>query len=225
MTINKFSELPRFKEENTAELKAMGISTVADLAEALNDEGKFKEIIKNVSGVGPKTAEEWKEIIGVSEEIEETEVTDVVEPVIVEPGTDTGYRVNAKPELDAETVDALANRAIINGRRPAFKRQEWFRYAKLGDSWRKPKGRHSKMREGFKRRPPLADPGYRGPVAVRGFHPSGFEEVLVHNIDGLEGIDPKVQAVRIGGTVGTKKRIAIEDRAEELGIRVLNRMV
>ena len=47
----------------------------------------------------------------------------------------------------------------------------------------------------------------------------------VDHVDGLENIDPKKQAVRIGGTVGTKKRMAIEDRADELGIRVLNRMV
>ena len=71
----------------------------------------------------------------------------------------------------------------------------------------------------------MVDIGFRGPVAARDLHPSGFEEVLVYNVDGLEGIDPKKQAVRIGGTVGTKKRIAIEDRADELGIRVLNRMV
>ena len=69
------------------------------------------------------------------------------------------------------------------------------------------------------------DIGFRGPASVRNLHPSGFEEVLVSNVDGLEGIDPKKQAVRIGGTVGTKKRMAIENRAEELGIRVLNRMV
>ncbi|MBR7123684.1 MAG: 50S ribosomal protein L32e, partial [Candidatus Methanomethylophilaceae archaeon] len=43
--------------------------------------------------------------------------------------------------------------------------------------------------------------------------------------DGLEGVNPKVQAVRIGGTVGVKKRLAIQARADELGIRVLNRMV
>ena len=52
-----------------------------------------------------------------------------------------------------------------------------------------------------------------------------FSIESVYNVEGLENIDPKVQAVRIGGTVGTKKRIAIEDRAAELGIRVLNRMV
>ena len=71
----------------------------------------------------------------------------------------------------------------------------------------------------------MVDVGFRGPVAARDLHPSGFEEVMVYNVDGLENIDPKKQAVRIGGTVGTKKRMAIEDRADELGIRVLNRMV
>ena len=71
----------------------------------------------------------------------------------------------------------------------------------------------------------MVDIGFRGPASVRDLHPSGFQEVLVHNVDGLIGIDPKVQAARIGGTVGTKKRIAIEDRADELGIRILNRMV
>ena len=91
--------------------------------------------------------------------------------------------------------------------------------------WRKPKGIHSKMRRHMKRRSPMVDIGFRGPAAARALHPSGFEEVMVYNVDGLEGIDPKKQAVRIGGTVGTKKRMAIEDRADELGIRVLNRMV
>lgn len=122
-------------------------------------------------------------------------------------------------------ADALAKRALISGRRPAFKRQEWFRYSKLGEKWRKPKGIHSKMKRQLKRRPPMVDIGYRGPVSTRELHPSGFEEVLIYNVDGLENINPKVQAVRIGGTVGTKKRIVIEDRAAELGIRVLNRMV
>ncbi|MDR0334932.1 MAG: 50S ribosomal protein L32e, partial [Methanomassiliicoccaceae archaeon] len=145
---------------------------------------------------------------------------------IVDPEEDKdAYVVKAKPELDDATEDALAKRALISGRRPAFKRQEWFRYAKLGDSWRRPKGIHSKMKRKLARRPPVVVIGYRGPAIARGLHPSGFEEVPVANINDLDGVDPKTQAVRIGGTVGTKKRIMIEDRAEELGIRVLNRMV
>jgi large subunit ribosomal protein L32e len=223
MTVKNFNDLPGFKNENLAELKAMGITTISELAEALNDGGKIKEIIKNLSGVGPKTAEKWKDAIGTPEEAVAEQKAE--EAKVVEAGEQGAYVVKAKPELSVETADALAVRAIISGRRPAFKRQEWFRYAKLGDSWRRPKGIHSKMKRNLKRRPPVVDIGFRGPVSVRNLHPSGFQEVLVHNVAGLEDIDPKVQAVRIGGTVGTKKRIAIEDRAAELGIRVLNRMV
>ena len=81
------------------------------------------------------------------------------------------------------------------------------------------------MKRNLKRRPHVVDIGFRGPVAARDLHPSGFEEVMVYNVEGLEGVDPKKQAVRVGGTVGTKKRLAIQERADELGIRVLNRMV
>ena len=221
MTVKKLTDLKGFKEENLAELESIGIKSVEELAAALDDETKVKEIVKTLSGVGPKTVMNWKEELSTdakpSKETKEEPKSEVVE--------EKKYTPSIKPELDKETTEALAKRAVISGRRPAFKRQEWFRYAKLGEAWRRPKGIHSKMKRNLKRRPPVVDIGFRGPTEVRGLHPSGFEEVLVYNVDGLEGIDPKKQAVRIGGTVGTKKRIDIQDRADELGIRVLNRMV
>ena len=222
MTVKALTDLQGLKDKNVEELKAIGINNVAELAEAINDDEKVKEVIKSLSGVGPKTVNGWKAALAdadVEEAPAEEAASEVVEAAAGQ------YVVKAKPELDEATTDALAKRAMISGRRPAFKRQEWFRYSKLGEKWRKPKGIHSKMKRQLKRRPPMVDIGFRGPVAARDLHPSGFEEVLVYNVDGLEGIDPKKQAVRIGGTVGTKKRIAIEDRADELGIRVLNRMV
>ncbi len=221
MTAKKFTDLKGFKDENVAELESIGIKTMEELAEALNDETKVKEIVKTLSGVGPKTVMAWKEDLSAeskpSKETKEEPKSEVVE--------EKKYVPSIKPELDKDTTEALAKRAVISGRRPAFKRQEWFRYSKLGESWRRPKGIHSKMKRNLKRRPPVVDIGFRGPAEVRGLHPSGFEEVLVYNVEGLEGIDPKSQAVRIGGTVGTKKRIVIQERADELGIRVLNRMV
>ena len=229
MSIKTLTDLAGLKEENVAELAQIGINNVDELKVAVFDDVKVKEVIKNLSGVGPKTVEGWKAALNESadspkaEKPKKEDKTEVVE--VSEVHEEGGYVVKAKPELSSETADALATRAIISGRRPAFKRQEWFRYSKLGEKWRKPKGIHSKMKRRLKRRSPMVDIGFRGPVSVRGLHPSGFEEVLIHNVDGLEGIDPKVQAVRIGGTVGTKKRMIIEDRAAELGIRVLNRMV
>ena len=224
MTVKALTDLQGLKDKNVEELKAIGINNVAELAEAeaINDDEKVKEVIKSLSGVGPKTVNGWKAALAEAD-VEDAPAEEAVSEV-VEAGAGQ-YVVKAKPELDEATTDALAKRAMISGRRPAFKRQEWFRYSKLGEKWRKPKGIHSKMKRQLKRRPPMVDVGFRGPVAARDLHPSGFEEVLVYNVDGLEGIDPKKQAVRIGGTVGTKKRIAIEDRADELGIRVLNRMV
>jgi large subunit ribosomal protein L32e len=64
--------------------------------------------------------------------------------------------------------------------------------------------------------------GYGSPAETRNLHPSGFAEVMVYNVGDLEKIDPKLQAARIGHSVGTRKRINIEEEAEEKGIRVLN---
>lgn len=223
MTAKKFTDLKGLKEENIAELETIGIKTVDELVAAFDDEGKVKEIVKTLSGVGPKTVMKWKEQLADEAPAKKAEAKEEPKAEVVEDVK--AYVPSIKPELEKDTVEALAKRAAINGRRPAFHRQEWFRYKKLGDAWRRPKGIHSKMRRNLKRRPVVVDIGFRGPAEVRGLHPSGFEEVLVYNVDGLENIDPKSQAIRIGGTVGTKKRIAIQDRADELKIRVLNRMV
>jgi len=224
MTVRNLTDLKGLTETNVEELKGIGIASVAELKEAINDDEKLKTVIKTCSGVGPKTVNVWKATLdGEEAPAAKTEVVEESSEVVEV--AEGAYVVKLKPELSNETADALAKRAMISGRRPAFKRQEWFRYSKLGEMWRKPKGIHSKMKRGLKRRPPMVEIGYRGPADVRGLHPSGFEEVLVYNVAGLEGLNPKTQAARIGGTVGTKKRIAIEDRADELGIRVLNRMV
>lgn len=137
--------------------------------------------------------------------------------------TEEGYFVEVKPKLDKEAKRQLRLRSEKSGSRPSFKRQEWFRYVRLGDSWRRPRGLHSKMRRGVKYRVNLVSTGYRGPKAVRGLHPSGFQEVMVYRVEDLEGVDPKKQAARIGHSVGSRKREKIEKIADEKGIRVLNR--
>ncbi|HEQ78694.1 MAG TPA: 50S ribosomal protein L32e, partial [Euryarchaeota archaeon] len=103
------------------------------------------------------------------------------------------------------------------------KRQEWFRYKKLGDAWRKPRGVHSKLRRSLKYRIKKVKIGFRGPRLSRGLHPSGFKEVLVHNTADLQKVDPAVECARISRTVGNRKKEAILNRADELGIKILNR--
>ena len=127
------------------------------------------------------------------------------------------------PVLDEATKDALALRKEQARRLPRFRRQEWYRYRRLGIAWRKPQGMSSKLRRVYRWRPPLVSAGYGKVAKARGLHPSGFQDVLVHRPEDLVKLDPKVQAARIGHSVGVRKRIAIIGKADELGIRVLNR--
>jgi len=106
-----------------------------------------------------------------------------------------------------------------------FKRDGYGKKRQLSDSWRKPRGQHNKQREQKKAKGALPKPGFGSPVAVRGMHPSGFFEVLVTSLKDLEGLDPKTQAVRLGGTVGTRKRKIIQEQAVAAGLKVLNARV
>jgi large subunit ribosomal protein L32e len=129
-----------------------------------------------------------------------------------------------KPVLDDATISDIGILKAQKKKQPAFRRQEWFRYRRLAKTgWRKPKGMQSSQRVNRKYRSPMARVGYRKIASVRGLHPSGFEEVMVHKPSDLDGINPERQAVRIGSRVGNRKRAQIHDRADDLGLRVLNR--
>ncbi len=128
----------------------------------------------------------------------------------------------AKPTEEDKLKALIARRKEVSDKRPAFVRQESWRYVRIHPEWRKPKGVDSKMRRQDKGWPALVRVGYRGPADARGLHPSGHFELLVHRVSDLEGAVPGRDVARIGGTVGAKKRAAILERATELGIRVVN---
>jgi len=137
---------------------------------------------------------------------------------------DDVYVVKQKPVLDDATKEALALRAAQKKKTPSFRRTEWFRYKRLSRSgWRAPHGMDNKQRRNYKYRGSLVRIGHGKVAAARFLHPSGFQEVMVQNVGDLETIDPETQAARVGGTVGGRKREHIYSRADELGIRVLNR--
>ena len=137
---------------------------------------------------------------------------------------DEEHVARQKPVLSEELKAALALRAAQKKGTPSFRRTEWFRYKRLSRSgWRKPHGMDNKQRRNFKYRGSLVRIGHGKVNAASGLHPSGFEEVMVHNARDLDQIDAETQAARVGATVGGRKRENIHARADELGIRVLNR--
>jgi large subunit ribosomal protein L32e len=109
-----------------------------------------------------------------------------------------------------------------NGIRPRFQRRGIHEKKRLADVWRKPKGRHNKLRRQIKAKGPLPRPGYGSPVAVRGLHPCGLSDILVHNEGMLASLDPEVHAVRIAAGVGKRKKMEIQKKALSAGLRVLN---
>lgn len=116
----------------------------------------------------------------------------------------------------------LIVRKRIKDKKPDFKRQESWRYKRVKENWRRPRGIDSKMRKKVKGWPKSPSKGYRGPKIARGLHPSGYKEIRVNNADKIDDINPETQAIRIAHTVGMKKRVEITAKANEKGIYILN---
>jgi large subunit ribosomal protein L32e len=118
--------------------------------------------------------------------------------------------------------ELLQARKKISDRRPRFVRQESWRYHRLAENWRKPKGKDNKMRKQVSGVPRIVKVGYRGPKAARGLHPSGYTDNIVFNLNDLAKLDPKKDAARLAHTVGTRKRKEIITKATSMHIKVLN---
>jgi large subunit ribosomal protein L32e len=196
--------------------------TVAELKEALKEldlpvSGKKTDLVARLQEATGAEATVAEDTPSEADEGDDWEYEDDDE-------ADHGYMVKQKPVLDAETKEALALRAAQKKKTPSFRRTEWFRYKRLSRSgWRAPHGMDNKQRRNYKYRGSLVRIGHGKVAAARFLHPSGFREVMVHNLGDLEAIDPETEAARVGGSVGGRKRETIYSRADELGIRVLNR--
>jgi large subunit ribosomal protein L32e len=124
---------------------------------------------------------------------------------------------------DTEKARLLRVRKRIDKKRPDFLAFESWRYKRIRPRWRKPTGIDNKMRTNEKGWPKSANVGWGGPLAVRGLHPSGKEEVTVHNVADLSKVNSETQVARISGKVGKRKRDLILEEADKRGIKVLNR--
>jgi large subunit ribosomal protein L32e len=200
--------------------------TVAELKELLKEaglpvSGKKADLIARLQDGAEDSAPAQEEVAEeeVSEESDDYEDDDWDDEEI-----DEEHVARQKPVLSDDLKAALALRAAQKKATPSFRRTEWFRYKRLSRSgWRAPHGMDNKQRRNYKYRGSLVRIGHGKVKAANGLHPSGFQEVMVHNSSDLDNMDAETQAARVGATVGGRKREIIHSRADELGIRVLNR--
>lgn len=103
-----------------------------------------------------------------------------------------------------------------------FDRQNSHKHGRVPSSWRRARGRHSNVRLKKKFAKDSPNPGYGSPKKVRGLHPSGFTDNLVHRPEDLEELDPETDGVRIASGVGSRKKELIVEKAEENDFKVFN---
>ena len=207
-------------ESKADALADAGYETVDDVRVASQDD------LAEVDGVGMALAARIKADVGDLEVSEEVEAEVEEEETPEEPSEDVETELQPRglvektPDLDDEAERLLTQRKREG--KPQFNRQDHHKKKRVGTSWRRPRGQLSKQRRGHKGKGDTVEAGFRTPKAVRGLHPSGFEEIRVHNVDDLEGVDGDTEAVRIASKVGGRKRERIEEEAEDREIRVLN---
>ncbi|MFH1682388.1 MAG: 50S ribosomal protein L32e [Candidatus Woesearchaeota archaeon] len=107
-------------------------------------------------------------------------------------------------------------------RKPLFVRKDSHKKARVASNWRKPRGKHSPIRQQHKGKPKLVSVGYGSPEEVKGLHLSGLKMVLVDNAKQLESLDPKTDGVLISGKIGNKKRIDLIKLASEKKLKIIN---
>ncbi len=115
----------------------------------------------------------------------------------------------------------LELRELKKSKKPVFVAQDSQRRKEVvQNSWRRPKGIHSKTRLHHGGNPKMPSQGYRSPKAVRGLHKSGLKPVVVCSLKQIGAI--KDEGIVVGSSVGLKKQLEIMKAAAARKLAVLN---
>jgi large subunit ribosomal protein L32e len=125
----------------------------------------------------------------------------------------------------AKLPSPLVKKSIIKKRRAIFERFQSHRVKRVDASWRKPKGIDCRVRRRYKGAAPMPVIGYGSNKKTKFLLPNGFYKFLVNNVQELDLLlmHNRKYCAEIAHGVSTRNRVAIVQRAAELGIRVTNK--
>lgn len=107
--------------------------------------------------------------------------------------------------------------------KPVFVRKDSFKISRLGKNrkkklkWRRPRGRHNKVREKKKGNMKQPSIGYRSPKKIRGLL-NGFKMIYISNMKEL--LNLKKEEMGIIRNIGAKKKVELMKKAKELKINL-----
>jgi large subunit ribosomal protein L32e len=132
-------------------------------------------------------------------------------------------QVRRSKKMDNQKKQRLLEaRKKAKKKKPDFVIKDTHKKVRVPCRWRKPRGKHSPVRQRHRGRPKLVSIGYGSPKEVRNLDLSGLERVMVNSLSQLEELDPKRQGIIISGKTGKKKKAEIIKIALERNISILN---
>lgn len=224
--IEEFTSLKGVGESKAKALYEAGYTSFEDLNKTTVQE------LSKIKGITVSLAEQILDEVSYfvdeaddeAEDVQTEEELEEVEDVEVGEESEEGRELvpTAELEMEPESMRLLNVRKRQKLKKPHFVQTDQHKKKKLKDTWKKPRGLHNKKRQFILGKGEMARVGYGSPAAVKGLHPSGFEEVLLSRAQDLDNVDPATQAVRIARTVGQRKRMDIVKKAQSMGLKILN---
>lgn len=119
---------------------------------------------------------------------------------------------------------SLPHPKIVKKHSKTFKRHHSDRYARVGESWRKPRGIDSCVRRRFRGTISMPKIGYGSNKKTKHMIASGHKVFLVRNVADLDLLllHTKTYAAEIAHNVSSRKRLEIVEKAKTLGVKVTN---
>jgi large subunit ribosomal protein L32e len=125
--------------------------------------------------------------------------------------------------MSAEAKRLLSARRKRRMAKPVFVRQESWRYVRLSENWRRPRGKDSKMRLSVKGWPKTVNIGYGTPRRAKGLHPSGLKPVLISSRRDLEKAgSPEGRILVFSSRLGRRMRDVLAKEASSKGFVIAN---
>jgi large subunit ribosomal protein L32e len=115
----------------------------------------------------------------------------------------------------------LEKRKATKRKKPSFMRKDIYKKARIGKSWRKPRGLDNKQRLCKRGPAKKISNGYRAPKEVRGLHKSGLIPIIISNISQLNSLT-KEQGAILSAKIGDRKRQMLIIEAKKKNIILLN---